>query len=87
MTWLRAGQITGKFPENKYDFSRHLTRVGDYIQTFPMSLEDYHRIRKAAYAWAWQHKCRVSIKRMRRLNGLYHVEITLTDKQRLRDYK
>jgi len=59
-TWIRPTQLTG-WPKNKYFFSEHLVRVGDFIETEPWSIADHERFKKAVYAWAYRHKYHVSI--------------------------
>lgn len=84
--WTRASQISGKFPENKYDFSRHLKHVGDFVETHPLSERDQTRIKMAAYAWAFFHNVRVSTKIMKRPEGNC-IRVTLVDKLRSRNRK
>lgn len=43
----------------KYDFTKHLRKVGDYIETHPMSREDVFKIRFAVHIWSWRHHCRI----------------------------
>ena len=85
-TWVRASQITGKFPENKYDFTRYLQGVGDFVLTPTLSKQDYYRFRYAAYIWAYEHKCRVRVNAYRQLAGGYKVKVTLVNLHRERDY-
>lgn len=54
-TW--AGKIGGV--GKKYDFTDYLKRVGDFVETHPMSMEDLYKIRFAAHIWAYRHKCRI----------------------------
>lgn len=69
-TWERWTQKTKQFPENKYNFSVHLTEVGDWVQTHPLTREEKDKITKAARFWAWYHD--VSIK---------HEEVKINEDQ------
>lgn len=59
-TWQRYHSIVKGVPVNKYNFSKYLRRVGDFVVTHPMSVEDRTKMRKAAHYWALKHKCTVS---------------------------
>jgi hypothetical protein len=74
-TWLRPTQITKTFPANKYDFSAVFKRVGDTVETHPMSEGDAERFRKALNFWAYYH----------RKTGV-SVVATLTKQHRERDF-
>ena len=87
-SWLRPTQLTKKFPQNKYRFDEVLKNVGDYVETYPMSLADYERFNKAAHHWAWYRGYRVSVKTIKHHEDqTYTVICTLTSKVRIRDYK
>ena len=53
----KAGK--GQKVGNKYDFTLHLKKVGDFVETHPMAYEDVLKVKFAAYAWAYRHHCRV----------------------------
>ena len=84
--WLRATQVTGKFPEPKYNLTKYLQNVGDFVQTGVVSSEQYHKLRYAAYIWAYKHNCRVSVQAFRQLEGGYKVRVTLVNLHRERDF-
>jgi hypothetical protein len=86
-TWIRATQITGEFPENKYSFSQHLKERGDYVITGPISKQDFNRLKWAAHHWAYHHECRIKMKCHRQLDGMCKGQVTLVDLNRIRDYK
>lgn len=88
MTHIRwAATLGGKFPEDKYGFSKYLTRLGDYVTTPPLSFHEYDKIKKAAYAWAWRKKWRVSVKRFKVSHTTYEVTIKLVAKKHIRLYE
>lgn len=84
--WLRPTQITQQFPKNKYHFSSHLTNIGDWIETDPMSKEDRERIKKAVNFWAWHHNVRISFRSWPTSPTTWAVRITLVGKGRIRLY-
>lgn len=84
--WLRPTEKTKQFPTNKYHFSQHLTQVGDWIETDPVTRSDVKKLNKAAHFWAWQHKCRVSVVYYPAPDDMCVVRITLVSKHRYRDY-
>lgn len=84
--WLRPTQITKKFPSNIYSFSQHLTSVGDWVETNPITKEEAIKMNKASHAWSYYHKCTISISVIPAADDLVIVKITLTSKHRNRDY-
>lgn len=87
-SWLRPTQLTKKFPQNKYQFDEYLKEINDYVETYPISLEDLQRFTKAAHHWAWYKKYRVRVESIKHWEtGLYTARCTLTHKVRIRDYK
>lgn len=64
-SWVRRNNIDHKGkPYDKYGFSTHLERVGDWVETEALTQEDYLKIKYAAYDWAYQHRCRVSVNKI-----------------------
>lgn len=86
MTWLRPTQISKTFPSDKYGFSVHLTRVGDWVETNPLFGKEVKNIIDAAHAWAWHHGVTVRCKSYPASDGGKHVRVTLIKKHRHRDY-
>ena len=84
-TWERWTQKTKEFPKSKYGFTEYLRRVGDYVETHPMSRADYIRIKDAAKFWAYHHKVRVKIRVQKTGDGMYTVMIMLVSKTRERE--
>lgn len=73
---------------NKYQFSKHLTVVGDFVQTEPMTVKESWNIMYAAQMWAWDHMRRVSVDRYPVDGGNKRVvRITLVSRDRERDYR
>jgi hypothetical protein len=83
--WKRPGEITKTFQEDKYQFSKYLTDVGDYVETFPMPVEDQVRMRYAAHRWAYDRKWTISFRRYWRPDGRV-CRVTLVKKHRIRDF-
>jgi hypothetical protein len=76
-SWKRKSNIVpGGRPENKYNFSTYLHKVGDWVETHPLTEEEYQRIRKAAFIWGYRHNCRMSIRK-KRIPGGFGALITL----------
>ena len=86
MTWLRPTQISKQFPANKYYFSRHLTSVGDWVETNPITKAEAIKLEKARHAWSWHHKNTTKFEKIPSADGMVIVKITLTSKHRNRDY-
>lgn len=84
-TWVRPTQLTKTFPTNKYDFSSVFKRIGDTVETYPMSESDAERWRKALNFWAYHHGKTVVYKKHRGPTGV-SVVATLTKHHRERDY-
>lgn len=76
----------GFFPKDKYGFSTYLTDVGDFVRTYPLSKDDRFRFKRAAYDWAWHHKCRVEIRYFQKSEDTWEVECTLVAKIYIRDF-
>jgi hypothetical protein len=66
---------------NKYNFSKYLRRVGDYIKTNPASREEIMKLKYAVLIWAYRHKCRVKTEMYYYPDG-YGMEITLVSHTR-----
>lgn len=86
MTWLRPTQISKTFPSDKYAFSIHLTRVGDWVETDALHGKEVKNIIDAAHAWAWFHKVTVQCRSSPAPGGGKYVRVTLVKKHRHRDY-
>lgn len=89
-TWVRPSDAGKYFPQNKYGFSQHLKRVGDYIETFPMNHADMERFRNAAYHWAWVQDKTIKMKRLRKPDEnrekMWAYRMHLTKQHRKRDF-
>ena len=85
-TWKRATELTKEFPKPKYNFTKHLTGVGDFLQTAPLTHKQYIHFLRAAHFWAWYHEKRVSV-RYWKMGGGYVGRVTLTHNVRVRDFK
>lgn len=85
--WTRAAAKAKAFPENKYNFSRYLTEIGDWVETHPIPLDQVLKLKYAIYAWAWYHKLKVKTKRIPAGDGKYRYRMTLVKKVRFRDYE
>lgn len=60
--WKRVSNCPGgkgTQPRNKYQFSTHLKKVGDFIMTEPLNEKDLDRIFRACHIWSYRHHCRV----------------------------
>jgi hypothetical protein len=54
--WTRKKNfLPGGIPIKVYEFSTHLKKVGDFVETYPNTLQDRRRIKKAAHFWAYTH--------------------------------
>lgn len=74
------------FPKPKYGFTKHLTNVGDFIRTHPLSYTDRWRFKRAAYDWAWHKRWKVSVKAYRKSRDTWEMECTLISKVFGRDF-
>lgn len=85
-TWLRWSQLNGSFRQDKYHFTKHLRKVGDYVVTKPMSQADYIRIKDAAKTWAYRKGKRVKVTKYRLHDKMCYVRVMLVSQHRMRDY-
>lgn len=85
-TWLRWCQIHGSFREDKYHFTKHLKKVGDYVITKPMTQADYIRIKDAAKTWAYRKNKRISTRKIILPDNMCKVKVTLVSQHRMREY-
>lgn len=83
--WERWTQKTKEFPKPKYNFTTHLVDVGDWVQTHPLSFEDYVRIKDAAKFWAWHHGVRVAVTSAKVEDDKRLVTVRLISKTRKRE--
>ena len=83
LRWSEKGKF---FPANKYGFNEHLTHVGCFVTTFPMSNADGKRFRDAAYEWAWHKKWGVKCSSNRKGNGLSEYTCQLVAKHLVREF-
>lgn len=76
--WVRNPNTgPGRKVGNKYNFTQHLQKVGDYIETFPMTHEDALKVYYSAHIWAYRHHCRVKTYRVYYPDGIaVHIEVT-----------
>ena len=84
MTWKRASELTRQFPKNKYGFSIHLVRPGDYVETYPLTEDEALKIKYAAFAWAWNHKYTIKYEKLRAPHNKWTVRIYLIKRTRCR---
>ena len=84
--WRRPTEVTGKFPTDKYAFSIHLTKTGDWVETDSLHGKAVKNIIDAAHAWAWVHGVTVRCVSKYAPDGGKYVRVTLTKKHRHRDY-
>lgn len=85
--WLRQPEIDKEFPKPKYYFGKYLREVGDYIETDPCSYEDYRKLNKAVFFWAWYHEKHITTMTYKTNLGLYVMRIELISKHRkVREY-
>lgn len=73
------------FPKQKYHFSTHLTHVGDWVQTNPISHEEYIKLKDAAKFWAWNHGVRVAVRMSKTSDDKRIVTITLVSYTRKKE--
>lgn len=64
-----------------YGFSEHLKKIGDTIETLPMTMEERNKFKYAAYIWAYRHNCRVVTRTLRCKEGKY-LRLTVVDNRR-----
>lgn len=86
--WKRWVEIDRHFPKPKYNFSKLLRQVGDYVETYPMNNEDRVKIKDAAKFWAYHHKKRVRIKWIPDYQGdmpMWRTRVTLISNHRVRE--
>lgn len=76
----------GFFPANKYSFSEHLTRVGDFVVTHPLDKKDRKRFLDAAYMWAWSRQWKVSCKSKKVALDKWEVRCMLVSKKAGREF-
>jgi hypothetical protein len=55
--WARKKSfLPGGIPIKRYEFSTHLKKVGDFVETHVIpTYEERFKIMKAAHWWAWAH--------------------------------
>lgn len=85
-SWTRWTESQKIFPTNKYNFKNILKKAGDYVETHPLSLEDYVKIKKAVHFWAWHRGYTVKTRAFRTPENMYVVYIELLAKHRHRDF-
>lgn len=78
--WKRTSNCPGgpgTAPKNKYNFTSYLRKVGDFVETHPMSREDVYKVFYAAHIWAWRHHCRIKTEMKYYPDGqAIHIEVT-----------
>ena len=87
--WKRWVEVDRHWPKPKYGFSKLLRKVGDYVETFPMTMEDRIRFKDAAKFWAYHHDKRVSIKSIPDYDGktpMWRMRVTLLSLHRQEEY-
>lgn len=58
-TWTRHFQAVKGRPTKKYHFTEHLKRLGDYVETEPISKAERLRMKDAAKYWAYRNDKRL----------------------------
>lgn len=84
--WKRVSEVGRYWPENKYSFAKYLTKVGDWIESFPMSHDDMRKMELAAHAWAASQRKRITTARQRQPEGKYCLRVILISQHRKREY-
>ena len=84
--WARWTEKTKAFPKNKYGFSEHLQRPGDYIVTGPLDFSARTKIIDAALFWAWTHQYTIKNRSIRVGEAEWKVRVDLIKLHRNRDY-
>lgn len=82
----REKNWTDVFPSNKYNFSKNLVYIGDWVRTNPLSAKDKKKFVDAAHDWAWHKKWRVECTSYQVADDMWEVECELIAKKRIRDY-
>lgn len=85
--WIRWTQKTKTFPKPKYGFSQHLRHIGDYVETHPITQQEYIQIKDAAKAWAYYHDVRISTKKYKAIGGKFIVRVTFISRTRKDQYE
>ena len=63
-------------PVEKYRFSEHLLKVGDWVESDAIPFEERDKIKKAAHFWAYKHRCTVKTTTLRKYGGkVIRVEV------------
>jgi len=83
--WQRWTQQTKQFPKSKYRFTQLLKRVGDYVETYPMTKKECQNMQQAARFWAYIHKKRVNSPIFPAGDNKYYIRVTLVSQHRLRE--
>ena len=71
--WKRVSNCPGgkgTQPNNKYNFSTYLKKVGDFIESYPMSREDMNKMFFASHIWAYRKHCRIKTERVYYADGI-----------------
>lgn len=87
---LQKGRLRPRHnPGYKYNFNQHLRRVGDFVETHPLSPKETHNIICAAHMWAWENRVRVTTNKYKQKSdgSSYIVRVTLVSNMRERDYR
>ncbi len=84
--WNRWTTTYKIFPKDKYQFSKYLTKRGDYVVTPPQDIKDRKRFRDAAYAWAWRKGWTVEIDATPVADGLWESKCQLIAKSKIREF-
>lgn len=64
--WVRKSNCPGgpgTHPGNKYNFSSYLKKIGDFVETMPMTPEECEKCRYAVLIWAYRKHCRVKTEK------------------------
>lgn len=77
---------SGGWLENKYGFKEYLTREGSFVWSFPMSREEAHLLKDAAYRYHYYKKYRCKVEVLPEPNDQYSVIIITTSLHPVREY-
>ena len=80
-TWVRKSNFNKETNRvnNKYNFTHHLREVGDWVETFPMTMLERRQIYKAAHIWAYRKGYTIGVETVGMPGGL-GIRLTLEKK-------
>lgn len=84
--WTRWTTTYKIFPKDKYQFSKYLTKRGDFVVTPALDAKGRKKFKDAAYAWAWRKGFTVEITSIPVADGLWEVKCQLVAKTKIREF-